>query len=209
MNKDNKDAAEGCFSLVTLIFALSGLFEIAQGNYLIALLYCAPLICWILFVLVDFKSLKSSAKIMPMAIFLLVTLFYTVGGIVAVVFENYFNALLSFTPLICCVFYVIYYLIAVRPKQKRWYDLQRMYNLPNSLEKENGRQWGQAFLHLLITELKNVSESDKKNDLLQCHHIVKKMIKDESFKDIHRAFMYTGCHFLVTDKEGNIITKIV
>ena len=209
MNKENKNAAEGCFFLVTLFFALGGSFAIVQGNYSNAFLFCLPLICWMLFIVLNYKSLKGDDKIMAMASCALVTLFYTVAGIMEVIFEDYFNALLLFIPLICCILYMVYYRIAFVPIEKRWSSLRRMYNLPYCLENEDGEQWGKAFQQLLKTEINNVSETEKKNDLQQCQLIVKKMINDEAFENLHRAFRFTGCHLVVTDNDGKLIKKIV
>ena len=153
MTKENKDASEGCLFLVTLILSISGICSIVEGRYYVALLYCAPLICSLL--------------------------------------------------------YGVYYWIAIVPKQKKWNAIRSMYNLPYILDKDDGEQWSKGFLQLINTELKNVSESEKKNDLQQCQHIVKKMIKDESFENFHRAFRFTGCHLIVTNNEGKPITKIV
>ena len=209
MKRENKDATEGCLFLVTLVLSFGGMYSIVEGSYFIALLYCAPLICWMLYIFIDYKSLKGNDKIMAMASFSLATIFFTVAGIMLIVYEDYFKALLLFIPLICCLLYGVYYWIAIVPKQKRWNAIRRMYNLPYILDKENGEQWSKGFQQLINTELKNVSESEKKNDLLQCQHIVKKMIKDESFENLHRAFRFTGCHLIVTDNDGKPSTKIV
>ena len=209
MNKENKAAAEGCFFLITLFLSLGGLFKIMEGSYFVALLFCAPLICWMSYIALNHNSLKGDDKTMAMASFFIVTLFYTVAGIMAVIFEDYFNALLLFIPLICCLLYVVYYRIVFVPKEKRWSALRRMYNLPYCLEKEDGEQWGKAFQQLINTEINNVSETEKKNDLQQCQLIVKKMINDEAFENLHRAFRFTGCHLIVTDNDGKLIKKIV
>lgn len=94
-------------------------------------------------------------------------------------------------------------------KRKKWNAIREMHNLPYSLVKEDGEQWGKAFQQLISTDINNFSESEKFNDLQQCQHIVKKMIKDETFENLHRAFRFTGCHLIVTDKDGKLITKIV
>lgn len=203
MNKENNDAAEGCLFLVTFILSLNGLYSIVEGSYFIALLYCTPLICWMLFVVFNHISLKG------VALFFLFTLASTIAGIIQIVFEDIFNALLLFIPLICCILYVVYDRIANVPKEKKWNALRKMYNLPYCLVKEDGEQWGKAFQQLINTELNNVSESEKKDDLQQCQHIVKKMIKDEAFENLHRAFRITGCHLIITDNDGKLITKIV
>ena len=209
MTKENKDASEGCLFLVTLILSISGIYSIIEGSYFIALLYCTPLICWMLYIFIDHKSLKGSDKIMAMASFFLATIFFTVAGIMSIVYEDYFKALLLFIPLICCLLYGVYYWITIVPKQKRWNAIRRMYKLPLLLDKEDGEQWGKEFQQLINTKLNNISESEKKNDLQQCQHIVKKMIKDKAFENIHRVFRFTGCHLIVTDNDGKPITKIV
>ena len=162
-----------------------------------------------LYIFIDHKFLKGNDKIMAMASFSLATICFTVAGIMSIVFEDYFKALLLFIPLICSLLYGVYYWIAIVPKQKKWNAIRSMYNLPYILDKDDGEQWSKGFLQLINTELKNVSESEKKNDLQQCQHIVKKMIKDESFENFHRAFRFTGCHLIVTNNEGKPITKIV
>lgn len=209
MNKENKDATEGCFSLITIFLSLSGLFSIVEGNYINAILFCTPLICWMLFIVLNHNSLKGSDKTMAIASFSLVTLFYTFAGIMEVVYEDYFNSLLLFIPLISCILYVVYFRIFIEPEEKRWSAIRRMYKLPHSLIKEGGEQWGKAFQQLINAKLNNISKSQKNNDLQQCQNIVKKMTKDEAFKDLNRAFRFTGCHFIVTDNNGKVITKIV
>lgn len=209
MTQENKDASEGCLFLITLILSLGGLYSIVEGSYFIALLYCAPLICWMLYIFIDYKSLKGDDKIMAMASFSLATIFFTIAGIISIIFEDFFKAFLLFIPLICCFLYGVYYWIAIVPKEKRWNAVRRMYDLPYSLVKEDGDQWGKEFQQLINAEINNVSELEKKNDLQQCQHIVKKMIKDESFENLHRAFRFTGCHLIVTDNDGKPITKIV
>lgn len=209
MKRENKDALEGCLFLVTLFLCICGTFAIVEGDYLFALLLCTPLICWLLYVIVNRKSLKVDNKIMVQACFSLVTLIFTIAGIMLIAFEDYFKAILLFIPLICCLLYGVYFGIAIVPKQKKWNAIRRMYNLPCILDKEDGEQWGKGFQQIINTELNNVSESEKKNDLLQCQHIVKKMIKDESFENLHRAFRFTGCHLIVTDNDDKPITKIV
>ena len=209
MNKENKDAAEGCFFLIAISLSLSGLFSIAEGNYIIALLFFTPLICWMLFIVLNHNSLKESDKIVAKFSFSLVTLVSTIGGGIMAVYEDYFKSLLFFIPLISCILYMVYYRIFIKPEEKRWSALVRMYELPNSLIKEGGGRWGKAFQQLINAELNNVSESQKNNDLQQCQNIVKKMNKDGAFEDLNRAFRFTGCHFIITDNNGKVITKIV
>ena len=120
MTKENKDASEGCLFLVTLILSISGICSIVEGRYYVALLYCAPLICWMLYIFIDHKFLKGNDKIMAMASFSLATICFTVAGIMSIVFEDYFKALLLFIPLICSLLYGVYYWIAIVPKQKKW-----------------------------------------------------------------------------------------
>ena len=87
-----------------------------------------------LYIFIDHKSLKGNDMIMAMASFFLATIFFTVAGIMSIVYEDYFKALLLFIPLICCLLYGVYYWIAIVPKQKRWNAIRRMYNLPYILD---------------------------------------------------------------------------
>ena len=210
MNKENKDIAQGCLFFVTLLFVFYCIYAIVQGSYFYALLCCTPLICWLLYIIINHKSLKWEDKIMAKACFAFFTIFSTITGIIiGVEIEDDFKALLLFIPLICYILYVVYYWIVIVPKKKRWNAIQRMYNLPYILVKDDGEQWGKAFQQLINTEINNVSESEKKNDLQQCQSIVNKMIKDKAFENLHTAFKFTGCHLIVTDNDGKPITKIV
>ncbi len=209
MTKENKDAAEGCLFLVTLFLCICGSFAIVEGDYIFALLLYTPLICWLLYIILNRKSLKVDNKITAQACFSLATLIFTIAGIMQIAFEDYFKAFILFIPLIYCILYGVYYWIAIVPKKKKWNSIRNMFNLPYCVVKENGEQWGKEFQQLINTELNNVSDSGKKNDLQQCQNIVNKMIKDEAFENLHRAFRFTGCHLIVTDNDGKPITKIV
>lgn len=204
-----RDASAGCLSCVAFFLCISGIYAIVEGYYLLALLLCMPLICWMLYVILNHKSLKGEDKFSAKVCFSLVTLIFTIAGIMVIAYEEYFKAILLCIPLICFLSYVIYYWIAIVPKEDSWNAIRRMYNLPNILDKEEEEQWSKEFQQLIDTELNKISEPEKKNDLQQCQHIVKKMIKDESFENLHRAFRFTGCHLIVTDNDGKIITKIV
>ena len=83
-----------------------------------------------------------------------------------------------------------------------------MYNIPIKVESGDC-QWGKVFHQIIEVAKKNITEEDKKEDLLQCGRIVKNMAKEKSFDDLHRAFRLTGCHMKITDGNGTLITKIV
>lgn len=141
--------------------------------------------------------------------FFFITLSFSISGLFAIVEGDYFYAFLLYMPLICCLLYFVFYRITIVPSNKRKEALRKMYKYPRRLVKEDGEQWGKVFLQLINAELDNISESQSKKDLQQCQHIVKKMTKDEVFKNLHRAFRLTGCHLMVTDNDGKPITKIV
>ena len=150
MNKENNNGTKGCLFLITLFLSLSGMFSIAQGSYFYAFLYCTPLICWTLYAFLNHKYSKGDDMYMAMTSFGLVTIFFTVGGIMQIIFEEFFKAFLLFIPLVCCILYMVYYRITIVPKENRWNALRRMYGLPYCFDKENGEQWGNTFQQLPV-----------------------------------------------------------
>ena len=136
-----------------------------------------------------------------------------IAGVLIIIDGDYDYALKYFYPLLFMICLVIVVMIhgkyVYEPREKLKESLRKMHNYPKRIIHEDGEQWGKAFQRIIEKTIDNVTEEDKKKDLQQCERIVKKMTKEKSFDNLHRAFRLTGCHVEITDDNGKLITKVV
>jgi len=101
-------------------------------------------------------------------------------------------------------------------KEKRQQILRRIYNIPAALNHEYGEVWDKEFQKVITKAIETTNDSAKRADLHQCQRVAKEMNKnscsyklDSPFYEINNAFRLTGCHFTITDSQGETIAQIV
>ena len=109
-------------------------------------------------------------------------------------------------------------IIAYNEKQqeKRMAVLRKIYGIPERIDNDFGKAWNRELQKVLVRAIDTSTDPEKLKDLEQCSRVVSKMNKGrESYTDlgpfykINNAFRLTGCHFTITDAQGNKITQIV
>lgn len=137
-------------------------------------------------------------------------LFLPVMGFAYIFLGDYMLGLLYLLPLLCMIGVLLYRHFVIDPEKKRKVALSRMYNYPRHLSKiVTSDQWNRGFMAVIHGGLVTTTDTSKKADLNHCQQIVEKMTKDNTFNDLHRAFLLTGCHMEIKDSTGHTITKIV
>lgn len=103
-----------------------------------------------------------------------------------------------------------------KPRKKRQEALHKMYNLPKYVRDEYGEAWDREFQKVISKAIEATDDNTKRTDLQHCQRVSKEMIKDSShyrldcpFYKINKAFRLTGCHFIIKDSQGKILTRIV
>lgn len=117
------------------------------------------------------------------------------------------------TIVLCCLAYELFY---SKPRKKRQDALHKKYKIPYTISYEYGEVWDKEFQKVITKAIETTTDSAKRTDLQHCQRVVKEMIKDSDvyrldrpFYMINNAFRLTGCHFTITDSQGNTITQIV
>lgn len=147
-----------------------------------------------------------------MALGIAIIIFIFIGlpiiGIELLILGVWGYAILCYVPLMCLIIFFIYDIYVVTPRNRQLDHLRQMHNIPCKVSSDNC-QWGMNFQQIIRTAIENVTQNDKKDDLLQCGRIVEKMTKDKSFDDLYCAFSLTGCNMKIIDNKGEVIKKII
>ena len=103
-----------------------------------------------------------------------------------------------------------------KQQEKRMAVLRKIYGIPERIDRDYGEAWNRELQKVLVSAIDTSTDPKKRKDLEQCSRVVSKMNKGrESYTDlgpfykINKAFRLTGCHFTITDAQGNKITQIV
>lgn len=153
-----------------------------------------------------------------MRVILLFFLFiiFPICGFQALVKGDVGHAIFFLSPLTLALCGLAFELLYNKPRKKRQEALHKMYNLPQYVRDEYGEVWDREFQQAIRKAIGTTADPAKLADLQQCQRVAKEMIKDSCsyrldrpFYKINNAFRLTGCHFTITDSQGNIIAKVV